>query len=135
MSASATVRVRRRYWFEAAHRLFVRDRSDEENLELYGKCARPGGHGHNYEIEVVLAGEPDPVTGFLARPDRVDAEVEERVLSRVDHRRIDDVIDEVSTGENLARIFYDWLAPAFDGRARLNSVRVRETRNNSFEAS
>ena len=134
MTAGRKLRLVRRYWFEAAHRLFVPGQSDEQNMAMFGKCARPGGHGHNYEIELILEGEPDPETGEIVDRPELDARVDALLLSRVDHRCLDDVVDVVSTGENLAILFADWLRPAFTGRARLVAVRVRETRNNFFES-
>ena len=128
------VRLGRRYRFEAAHRLVASSLSDEENWRIYGKCSRPGGHGHNYEVDVCLEGEIDPVTGLLVRRDELDAIVREKLVDRCDHRNLNDLIDEVTTGENLARIFFDWLDPALRPLATLRRVRVYETARNVFDA-
>ena len=129
-----SLRLCRIYRFEAAHRLFSPRLSAAENERLYGKCARPGGHGHNYEVEVCVAGEPQVTTASIIAPAELDAKVRTLLLDRVDHRNLDEVLaGVVTTGENLARTFFEWLAPAFGGSARLYRVRVRETRNNTFE--
>ncbi|HKK72420.1 MAG TPA: 6-carboxytetrahydropterin synthase [Candidatus Krumholzibacteria bacterium] len=130
-----TVRLTRRYRFEAAHRLVVSGYTPEQNWEIYGKCSREGGHGHNYEIDVTVAGVPDPVTGLVIERERMDRIVEERVVDRCDHRDLNDVIpDVVTTGENLAVVYHQWLEDAFTGPARLVRVRVHETARNVFDA-
>lgn len=130
-----TVRLTRRYRFEAAHRLVVADYTPEQNWEIYGKCSREGGHGHNYEIDVTVEGTPDPVTGLVIEREAMDRIVEERVVDRCDHRDLNDVVpDVVTTGENLALVYHRWLEDAFTGPARLVRVRVHETARNVFEA-
>ncbi len=126
------MRVGRSYRFEAAHRLVSKSLSDAENERVYGKCAREGGHGHNYEIVVIFEGEPDAETGWVFDRAAADALVEEHLLSRVDHRNLNDVVEEVTTGENLAVIFHRWLSSAFDGSASIASVEVIETPRNRF---
>jgi len=126
------VRVGRYYRFEAAHRLVAAQLSDEENRKIYGKCSREGGHGHNYEILVVFEGEPDPETGWIVDPGDADRTVEDVLLRRVDHRNLNEVVDEVTTGENLARIFHSWLEPAFAEVAVVASVELVETPRNRF---
>ena len=129
------LRLCRVYRFEAAHRLYAPRLDPTENERLFGKCARPGGHGHNYEVEVCVEGELDAKAGVLIDRRRMDSIVRRSLLERVDHRNLDDVLgpDTVTTGENLALTFFDWLAPKFEGGVRLHRLRVRETRNNSFE--
>lgn len=127
------IRLTRRVRFEAAHRLVSEQLSDEENLAIYGKCARPGGHGHNYEVDVVLEGEPDPESGMLMPRHEMDERLKRALVDRVDHRDLNRVVDVVTTGENLALVFRSWLAPEFTGRARLVGVVVHETARNRFE--
>jgi 6-pyruvoyltetrahydropterin/6-carboxytetrahydropterin synthase len=134
MNGERLVELTRRYRFEAAHRLHTTLLSEDENQRVFGKCCRPGGHGHNYEVELTLRGRPDGMSGFLMSRQRMDALVEEHLLARVDHRNLNDVIDDVvTTGENLARRFHEWLRPVFDRPAELVRVRVRETPKNLFE--
>ena len=130
-----TVRLTQRYRFEAAHRLVVPDWTPERNWEVFGKCSREGGHGHNYEVDVTVEGTPDPVTGLVAIRAEMDRVVNERVVDRCDHRDLNDVVrDHVTTGENLALVYFRWLEDAFSGPARLVRVRVFETERNVFDA-
>lgn len=130
------VAVTRRVRFEAAHRLWSTRLDEAQNEATYGKCARAGGHGHNYEVEVTVEGEPDPRSGLVVVREDLDAAIEEHLVRRCDHRNLDDVIgaDTVSTGENLARIFFDWVEPYVPAPARLTRVRVWETPRNIFDA-
>jgi 6-pyruvoyltetrahydropterin/6-carboxytetrahydropterin synthase len=130
------LQLTRVYRFEAAHRLVVPTLSAEENWEIFGKCSREGGHGHNYEVEVTLEGVPDPVSGLIAVRQEMDQEVRRRMVDRCDHRDLNRVLpDVVTTGENLAREFFRWLEPAFNGATRLVRVRVFETARNVFDAT
>ena len=132
----SAVRLTRRVRFEAAHRLWSAQLDEAANRRVYGKCAGDGGHGHNYEVEVTLEGPLDPRSGLLIVRADLDRILEENLVSRCDHRNLDEVIgpDEVSTGENLARIFFDWVEPQIPSPARLARLRVYETPRNVFEA-
>ncbi len=136
---SPVLTLTRAYDFSASHRLHSRHLSDAQNEEVFGKCNRPNGHGHNYEVEVTLAGEPDPVTGLLVSPDVLDAVMEEEVLGPYDHRHLNydapEFRDLNPTSENLTRVIWDKLARRQDalGPARLFRVVVRETARNYFE--
>lgn len=129
------MRVGRIYRFEASHRLYTSALAEKENVEVYGKCANEGGHGHNYELVLLFEGEPDPLTGMLFNRLEVDRRVEECLISKVDHRHLDDIIDEVTTGENLALVFRRWLEQEFAGGPQLVSVELVETPRNRFVAS
>jgi 6-pyruvoyltetrahydropterin/6-carboxytetrahydropterin synthase len=132
------ISVTRRYRFPAAHVLRNPSLSDFENQRIYGKCANPNGHGHDYEIEVTVAGTPDERTGFIVAPRVLDALVRERVLDRFDHRRLNDdaLFSEgrVPTAENIAIACHELLAGdvAVEG-ARLARIRVIETSRNFFD--
>ena len=128
------MRLGRIYRFEAAHRLAMRGASDEENWRIYGKCSRDGGHGHNYEVQVVLRGVPHPDTGMVMDRGDMDRRVHEHLIERVDHRNLNDVIVDVPTGEVLARVFHQWLEPAFCDGPRLERVSVIETPRNRFDS-
>jgi len=132
-----TVRLTRRVCFEAAHRLWSTQLDEAQNFQVYGKCAGEGGHGHNYEVEVTLEGPVDVRSGLLVIREDLDRVLDERLVSRCDHRNLDEVIgiDEVSTGETLARTFFDWVEPHVPAPARLTRLRVYETPRNVFEAS
>src|ERR1700724_634658 len=98
-------RVTRRYKFAASHRLHSGQFSDEENRKLYGKCNNPYGHGHDYVLDVTVAGSPDE-SGQIVGREALDAHVSERILARFDHRNLNTDIAEltgvVPTTESLA---------------------------------
>src|SRR3972149_4502340 len=107
------VELTRVYHVSAGHRLASPALSEAANAALYGPCARP--HGHNYYVEVTVAGRPDPVTGMAVDLAALDAAVEGAVISRVDHRTLEAVPElagVITTGEGLARAFWRLLAPA-----------------------
>ena len=129
--------VTRRYRFPAAHVLCQPALSDGENRRLYGKCANPNGHGHDYGVEVTVTGSVDPRCGSVVEPELLDAIFDERVRERFSHRHLNDdplFATRVPTAENFAAAIYDRLASAVRERsgARLARVRVIETRKNSF---
>ena len=100
------IELTRCYRFPAAHVLARDDFSDAENQRRYGKCANPGGHGHNYGVEVTVRGPVDPGTGEVMGRRQLDELVAERVVARFGHRLLnDDPLFEgrVPTAENIAR--------------------------------
>ena len=129
------VTLTRRYSFSASHRLHSDQMSEAENQTLYGKCNNPYGHGHNYVVEVTLAGPVDPATGMIANLVDLDAYVQKQVLADFDHRYINEEIPAfktlVPTTENLCIEIYNRLR-GFAG-AKLDRVRIEETSRNSFE--
>jgi 6-pyruvoyltetrahydropterin/6-carboxytetrahydropterin synthase len=129
------VTLTRRYSFAASHRLHSDQMSEAENQTLYGKCNNPYGHGHNYVVEVTLAGAVDPATGMIANLADLDAYVQKNVLADFDHRYINQEIPAfktvVPTTENLCIEIYNRLK-GFSG-AKLDRVRIEETSRNSFE--
>ncbi|HEU4752629.1 MAG TPA: 6-carboxytetrahydropterin synthase [Armatimonadota bacterium] len=129
------VTLTRTYEFAAAHRLDSPHLSAAENRELFGKCNNPNGHGHNYELEVTVGGEPDPRTGFLIDLGLLDRVVNEQVVDRYDHRHLNLDIEEFRelnpTSENLVRVIWHRLQPALPPGA-LRRVTVRETDRNIF---
>jgi len=131
------VTLTRRYSFSASHRLHSNAMNEAENQTLYGKCNNPYGHGHNYVVEVTLAGTVDPATGMIANLVDLDAYVQKQVLADFDHRYINEEIPAfktlVPTTENLCIEIYNRLK-GFTG-AKLDRVRIEETSRNSFEYS
>ena len=132
------IALTRRYRFPAAHVLAHPGLPADENERIYGKCANPAGHGHDYGLEVTVAGEVDPASGQVIDRDALDALVEERVLRRFGHRMLNDdpaFGTRVPTAENIALVIEAELAPEIARRsgARLARVRLEETRKNSFE--
>jgi 6-pyruvoyltetrahydropterin/6-carboxytetrahydropterin synthase len=132
------ISVTRRYRFPAAHVLRSRALSDAENVSLYGQCANPSGHGHNYGLEVCVAGERDPRTGWIVPPEACDEIVRTRILDRFDHRLLNDdplFRDLVPTAENIAIAVYRELAAPLGkaGSGRLARVGIIETPRNRFD--
>jgi 6-pyruvoyltetrahydropterin/6-carboxytetrahydropterin synthase len=125
----------KRYRFAASHRLHTAKLSEAENRRVYGKCNSPYGHGHNYEVEVTLAGPVDAATGMIANLGELDPFVERRMIEAFDHRYLNEEIEEflqvVPTTENICKEIYRRLK-AFPA-ARVERVRVEETSKNSFE--
>ena len=130
------IRLTRRYDFSAAHVLARDDWSFERNKSVYGKCANPAGHGHNYRVEVTLEGALDARTGQLLPDGRLDALVRARVLAPLDGRFLNRDVPafarHVPTAENIARHVWDSLVLEVSP-ARLVRIRLVETRNNSVE--
>lgn len=125
--------VRVKNTFSAAHRLCQAGLSDEENFALYGKCSNPNGHGHNYDLEVVVAGDIDQQTGMVINFYELTRLVDELIFKKVDHRNlntdVDFMKDLVPTAENMALKFWQVLEPHIkDGK--LFSISVGERGNN-----
>jgi 6-pyruvoyltetrahydropterin/6-carboxytetrahydropterin synthase len=132
------ISLTRRYPLPAAHVLCHPSFSAEQNERVYGKCANPAGHGHDYGIEVTVAGPVDPVTGRVFDPDALDEIISERVLARFAYRSLNDdpaFAQRVPTAENIAVVIHEALVGAIETRpgVRLAGIRVRETRKNFFE--
>lgn len=137
------VHLTRRYRFSAAHRLHNEGLTAEENASLYGKCNNPKGHGHEYVLEVTVAGEADASTGWVMDLGGLDRLVQREILDRFDHTHLNLDVENfrvrVPTTENLCIEIYDLLSRSFpDGHrpghgARLERVRLEETRSNFFE--
>jgi 6-pyruvoyltetrahydropterin/6-carboxytetrahydropterin synthase len=131
------ISLTRRYRFPAAHALRREDFSEEENLRVYGKCANPNGHGHDYAVEVTVAGPIDPASGRLVDPEALDAVVERALLRRFSHRMLNEdpiFAERVPTAENIAVVAHGILeGPLARAGVRLRRIRVRETRNNTFD--
>jgi len=126
------VRLSQRFEFSASHRLFNRALSDEENCRIYGKCSNPHGHGHNYELQVTLAGEPDSLNGLLVNLPAFERIVGLSVIDRFDHKNLNVELPEfaglIPSVENIARVIYKLLQPRFvEAGARLAAVTVWET--------
>jgi len=135
MPESLHVELGRRYHFAASHRLHTGKLNEEENTRVFGKCNNPFGHGHNYTVEVRFSGAVDAATGMIANLSDLDSFVNERVIEPFDHRSLQDEVpafrEAVPTTENLCIEIFQRLK-SFP-IAKLESVRVEETSNNSFE--
>lgn len=124
----------RSYGFSAAHRLHAAPLSDEQNREIFGKCNNPLGHGHDYAVEVTVAGPVDAKTGMVIDLVDLDREVN-AVIETLDHRHLDREISAFSghpsTGENIVVFLWNALRPGLG--ELLTHLRLWETSNNIFE--
>jgi 6-pyruvoyltetrahydropterin/6-carboxytetrahydropterin synthase len=124
--------------FSAAHRLAHPDLSYDENVEIYGKCARPNGHGHNYHLEVTVKGEIDSRTGMLVDLGALQAVIDKQVIEPFDHTFLNKDIayfaEIVPTAENIAVCIQDLLRlPIGELGATLHKIKLIESPNNSCE--
>ena len=132
-----TAYLTRRYMFSASHRLHCNEMSAEENLAIYGKCNNPYGHGHNYALEITVAGPVDPKTGMVCNLVDLDGFVRKEILKRFDHENLNTLAEfqaNVPTTENPCVAIYGMLEQGFH-HARIEKVRMEETMLNSFEYS
>lgn len=131
------VHLGRRYRLSASHRLSSASFSDAQNQSVYGKCANPHGHGHNYIVEVIVGGSIDSQTGMVCNLADLDACVSREVLQPFDHTNLNTLEcfrGVVPTTENLCIEIERRLRAALP-RAQGLAVRVEETSNNFFEYS
>lgn len=119
-----------RFTLAASHRLWNPDWNEAQNRGAYGKCSNPRGHGHNYILEVTIRGKPDPETGLVIDPARLEAVVDREILERYDHKHLNEDTPEfarlVPTVENMVQVFWQRLAGRF-APAQLARVAVWET--------
>ncbi len=127
------IELTRRASFSASHYYWNDDWTAEKNEQVFGRCANRNGHGHNYTLEVTVAGEPDPVTGFVMDLKWLKDLMEKEVLAAYDHRHLNLEVPEfakaIPTTENIAIASWKRLAPKIAGMggARLSRVRIYET--------
>jgi len=109
------VTVSRKAHFNAAHRLYRKDFTDTQNNEIFGKCANPHYHGHNYELIVHVKGEVDPITGYVIDMKSLKNLIKEEVEDKLDHKNLNEEVEEFSslipTAENIAIVIYNWIKP------------------------
>ncbi len=132
-----TVRATRRVHFSAAHRLYRPDWPDQRNTEVFGDCANPNWHGHNYELEVTVEGPVDPATGFVMDLKLLHDAVEEQVLEDVDHHNLNVEVPWLEglnpTAENLVVAIWGRLAGTLPNGIRLARLVLHETPRNAAE--
>lgn len=133
--------VTRKAHFNAAHRLHNPAKSDEWNKQMYGKCNHEHWHGHNYNIEVTVAGVPDKVTGYVIDLSELKSIINDRVVKKCDHKNLNLDVDFlegiIPSTENLVKAFFEQLEEpvkqASSDTGFLYSVRLLETERNSAE--
>jgi 6-pyruvoyltetrahydropterin/6-carboxytetrahydropterin synthase len=130
------VKVTRKEHFNAAHRLFNREWSDEKNMVVFGKCANPNYHGHNYELLVSLTGEPDERTGYVYDLKELSDIIRENVIRKFDHRNLNldtEYFRETNpTAENIAIAIWQILREKIESRFELK-ITLYETERNFVE--
>lgn len=134
MEATLTIKTH----FSAAHRLALAELSEEKNYEIYGKCARPHGHGHNYHLEISVTGQIDPRTGMLVDLGALQQVIDDSIVEPFDHTFLNKDIPYfarvVPTAENIALYIAQLLqAPIEELGAELDRVKLIESPNNSCE--
>jgi 6-pyruvoyltetrahydropterin/6-carboxytetrahydropterin synthase len=131
------VRVTRRLHFSAAHRLFRSDWSEAKNAEVFGDCSHVNWHGHNYELEVTVAGAVDPDTGFVMDLKDLRDLVQSRVVVDVDHRNLNLDVSWMKgvlpSTENFVVAIWNRLANAMPEGVRLERILLEETPRNFVE--
>ena len=130
------VAVYRRAHFNAAHRLYNSAWSHEENLEVFGICTSPNFHGHNYELEVKVVGEVDPVTGMVINLKDLKDTIKEYIEDRFDHKNLNLDTEEFAnlnpTAENICVVIWEILSKQL-GEAYEVTIRLYETPRNYVE--
>lgn len=133
--------VTRTAHFNAAHRLHNPEKSDEWNRQMYGKCNHENWHGHNYTIEVTVAGEPDRETGYVIDLSKLKLIIKKYIVDKCDHKNlnldVDFLQDTIPSTENMVKQFFEQLEDPIEVASSTNgflySVRLLETERNSAE--
>lgn len=128
-----TVYLTRRLTFNAAHKLWVDEWSEEKNKEVFGKCSNKNWHGHNYELFVTVKGKPDPYTGFVMDAKKLKDITREIITDYLDHSNLNLDVPFFPKGlqpttENLAIVVWKELYPHLSG-CELHCVKIKETEN------
>jgi 6-pyruvoyltetrahydropterin/6-carboxytetrahydropterin synthase len=130
------VYVTRKAHFSASHRLFNPGWADAKNQEVFGKCNNPRGHGHNYDVEVTVAGAPPRETGMVIDLKKLSDIIENEVIELVDHKHLNDDVEfmkgVIPTAENIAVAFWKILEPKIK-EGKLFSIKLYESPNNFVE--
>lgn len=133
--------VTRKAHFNASHRLHNPEKPDEWNRKVFGKCNNPNWHGHNYVIEVTVAGKPNPETGFVIDLGELKSIIKNKILDRCDHKNLNLEVpflkNIIPSTENLVRAFYleldEEIRDAASDGSKLYSVKLFETERNIAE--
>ena len=130
------VYITRKENFSASHRLHNPAWPDDKNWEVYGKCNNPNGHGHNYDIEVTVAGDPPEETGMVIDLKKLSDIINQEIIGRVDHKHLNHDVDFlqgiIPTAENMAIAFWKILAKTLP-QGKLYSIKLFESNNNFVE--
>ncbi|MHB8906588.1 MAG: 6-carboxytetrahydropterin synthase [Melioribacteraceae bacterium] len=128
--------VTRREIFSSSHRIYNPNFSENENERIFGKCSNPNGHGHNYTLEVTVAGEVDPKTGYVIDLKLLKEIIIENVIQKVDHKNLNLDVDflkgKIPTSENICVGIWNQLIDKIPS-GKLYSIKLYETENNYVE--
>ena len=132
------VYLTRRERFNSAHRLFNPDFSDEKNYEIYGKCANPNWHGHNYELFITVKGNINQETGVVINLKDLSRIIKNRVIEKLDHKNLNIEVDFlkdmiISTENIIIAIWNELQVELAETDAELHKIRLVETENNFVE--
>lgn len=132
------VYLTRRERFSAAHRMYIPEWSDEQNLEVFGKCSNPSWHGHDYVLFVTVKGPLPEKTGLVININSLKEIIREMIIDKVDHKNLNLEVDFMkginATTENLAVAIWNELEkPLREAGCELHCIRIDETENNTIE--
>lgn len=132
--------VSRQEHFNAAHKLFNPNWSEEKNREVFGPCANANWHGHNFELIVTVKGEPDPDTGFVVDLKKLSSLIKSEIIEKVDHKNLNLDVEfmngKMASTENLVIEFWkilDSKLPSISSTATLHCLKLYETPRNFVE--
>jgi 6-pyruvoyltetrahydropterin/6-carboxytetrahydropterin synthase len=130
--------ITRREVFNAAHRVFKEDWSDDKNLEVFGKCSNPNWHGHNYTLYVTVKGNIHPELGYVADLKSISEIIRERIIEKIDHKNVNLEVDfmkgRIASTENMAIAIWEELeVPIRQLGTELHCIKLEETENNFVE--
>ena len=129
------VYLTRRLTFNAAHKLWVDDWSHDKNLEIFGKCANPNWHGHNYQLFITVKGHPDPLRGYVMDAKELKSLAKKLVVDKLDHSNLNLDVDFIPKGmqpttENLAILIWQQLEKSIaEYGCQLHCIKLTETEN------
>ena len=125
------VYLTRQEHFNAAHKLYNPNWSNEQNNAVFGVCANENWHGHNYDLYVTVKGIPDPETGFVYDVKKLSQLIKSQVIDKLDHKNLNLDVDfmtgKLCSTENLAIAIWEQLAPHLPGSVELHCIKLYET--------
>lgn len=132
------VYITRKEHFNAAHKVYRPEWSNEKNFEVFGKCSNPNWHGHNYDLYVTVKGKPDPETGFVMDLKKLGQIIDERIIEKVDHKNLNLEVsflkDVIPSTENIAIAFWNEIYDAINQYGcQLHCIKLFETERNFVE--
>jgi len=129
--------ITRKEHFNAAHQLWNPKISDEENFSLFGKCANPNFHGHNFDLFVCVKGQPDPETGLVMDLKKLKIIIREQVIDHLDHQNLNIDVPwlqgKMPSIENIAVAIWNRISPHLPEGVLLHKITLWETQNNFVE--